>query len=58
LRKGSYFPGFPDPWRMAGKVLTAVIQESDVHGVSTRSVDNLVQTRGCSDAICNLGVSH
>ena len=43
---------------MAGKVLTAVIQESDVHGVSTRSVDNLVQTRGCSDAICNLGVSH
>ena len=25
LRKGSYFPGFLDPRRMAGKLLTAVI---------------------------------
>lgn len=28
LRKGSYFPGFLEPWRMAEKVLTAVIQEA------------------------------
>lgn len=28
LRKGSYFPGFPEPRRMAGKALTAVIQEA------------------------------
>jgi len=28
LRKGSYFPGFPEPHRMAEKTLTAVIQEA------------------------------
>jgi transposase-like protein len=26
LRKGSWFPGFLEPRRMAGKTLTAVIQ--------------------------------
>src|SRR4029077_1472287 len=48
LRKGSYFPGFLEPRRMAEKALTAVIQEAYVHGISTRSVDNLVQAMGCS----------
>ncbi len=43
LRKGSYFPGFLEPRRMAEKALTAVIQEAYIHGVSTRSVDDLVQ---------------
>jgi transposase-like protein len=38
LRKGSYFPGFPEPRRLAEKALTAVVQEAYVHGVSTRSV--------------------
>src|SRR5947209_18350079 len=42
LRKGSYFPGFLEPRRLAEKALTAVIQEAYVHGVSTRSVDDLV----------------
>jgi transposase-like protein len=28
---------------MAEKALTAVIQEASVHGISTRSVDDLVQ---------------
>ena len=28
LRKGSYFPGFLEPRRLAGKALTAVIQEA------------------------------
>ncbi|MGY4601520.1 transposase-like protein [Bradyrhizobium sp. GM22.5] len=28
LRKGSYFPGFLEPRRMAEKALTAVVQES------------------------------
>ena len=37
LRKGSYFPGFLEPRRMAEKALTAVIQEGYVQGVSTRS---------------------
>ncbi len=43
LRKGSYFPGFLEPRRLAEKALTAVIQEAYVHGVSTRSVDDLVK---------------
>lgn len=46
LRKGSSFPGFLEPRRMSEKALTAVIQEAYVHGVSTRSVDDLVQAMG------------
>ena len=46
LRKGSYFPSFLEPRRMAEKALTAVIQEAYIQGVSTRSVDNLVQAMG------------
>ena len=46
LRKGSYFPGFLEPRRMAEKALTAVIQESYVQGISTRSVDELVKAMG------------
>src|ERR1700758_2060379 len=48
LRKGSYFPGFLEPRRMAEKALTAVVQEANVQGVSTRSVDDLVQAMGMS----------
>jgi len=46
LRKGSYFPGFLEPRRMAEKAMTAVIQEAYVHGISTRSVDDLVKALG------------
>ena len=46
LRKGSYFPGFLEPRRLAEKALTAVIQEAYVHGVSTRAVDDLVKAMG------------
>ena len=53
LRKGSYFPGFLEPRRMAEKALTAVIQEAYIQGVSTPSswpvegsVDDLVQAMG------------
>jgi len=46
LRKGSYFPSFLEPRRMAEKALTAVIQEASIQGVSTRSVDDLVQAMG------------
>ena len=46
LRKGSYFPGFLEPRRLAEKALTAVVQEAYVHGVSTRSVDDLVKAMG------------
>ena len=46
LSKGSYFPGFLEPRRMAEKALTAVIQEAYVQGISTRSVDELVKAIG------------
>lgn len=48
LRKGSYLPCFLEPRRMAEKALTAVIQEAYVHGVSTRSVDDIVKAMGGS----------
>ena len=48
LRKGSYFPGFLEPRRMAEKALTAVVQEAYIQGVSTRSVDDLVKAMGMS----------
>lgn len=46
LRKGTYFPGFLEPRRMAEKALTAVIQEAYIQGISTRSVDELVKAMG------------
>lgn len=46
LRKGSYFPAFLEPRRTAEKALVAVVQEAYIQGVSTRSVDNLVQAMG------------
>jgi len=48
LRKGSYFPGFLEPRRLAEKALTAVIQEAYIQGISTRSVDDLVKAMGIS----------
>ena len=48
LRTGSYFPSFLEPRRLAEKALTAVIQEAYVHGISTRSVDDLVKAMGGS----------
>jgi transposase-like protein len=48
LRKGTYYPGFLEPRRMAEKALTAVIQEAYIQGVSTRSVDDLVKAMGMS----------
>jgi putative transposase len=41
--EGQRFPGFLEPRRMAEKALTAVIQEAYIHGISTRSVDDLVK---------------
>ncbi len=48
LRKGSYFPAFLEPRRLSEKALAAVVQEAYVHGVSTRSVDDLVKAMGMS----------
>ncbi len=46
LRRGSYFPEFLQPRRRAEQALAAVVQEAYVHGISTRSVDDLVQALG------------
>src|SRR5947207_3089809 len=46
LRRGSYFPVFLEPRRLAEKALTAVVQEAYVQGISTRSVDDLVRAMG------------
>jgi putative transposase len=46
LRKGSYIPSFLEPGRTAEKALVAVIQETYIQGISTRSVDNLVKAMG------------
>ena len=57
LRRGSYFPGFLEPRRMAEKALTAVIQEAYIQGISTRSVDDLVRSMGgaAQDSDCAAG---
>ena len=47
LRKGSYFPGFLEPRRMAEKALAAVIQEAYIQGVSTRSVTTWCRPWAC-----------
>jgi transposase-like protein len=52
LRKGSYLPSFLEPRRTAEKALVAVIQEAYVHGVSTRSVDDLVKAMHCPAGHC------
>jgi putative transposase len=46
LRRGTYLPAFLEPRRTAEKALAAVIQEAYIQGVSTRSVDALVQAMG------------
>src|SRR5690606_10640672 len=46
LRKGSFFPGILEPRRRIDQALHAVVMEAYVHGVSTRSVDDLVAALG------------
>ena len=47
LRHGSYFPSWLlEPRRRAEKALTAVVMEAYVQGVSTRRVEDLVQSLG------------
>ncbi len=43
LRKGSDFPGFLEPRRMAGKALTSAIQEANVQGISKSEVSRLCE---------------
>jgi transposase-like protein len=46
LRRGSYFPSFLEPRRRSEQALVSVIQEAYVAGVSTRKVDQLVESLG------------
>jgi putative transposase len=46
LRQGSYFPGFLEPRRRSEQALLAGVQQAYVCGVSTRRVDQLVESLG------------
>jgi putative transposase len=46
VRDGSYFPSLLEPRRRAERALLAVVQEAYVQGVSTRRVEDLVETLG------------
>jgi putative transposase len=48
LRTGSYFPPFLEARKTGEQALVAVIQEAWIQGVSTRKVDDLVQSLGMS----------
>ncbi len=57
LRKGSFFPVILDPRRRIDQALYAVVMEAYVHGVSTRSVDDLVEALGVGSGISKSEVS-
>ena len=46
IRRGSYFPSFLEPRKRSEQALVAVVQEAYVAGVSTRKVDQLVESLG------------
>jgi len=57
LRKGSFFPVILEPRRRIDQALYAVVMEAYVHGVSTRSVDDLVEAMGADAGISKSEVS-
>src|SRR4051794_5327806 len=46
IRQGSYFPSFLEPRKRGEQALLAVVQQAYVCGVSTRRVDQLVESLG------------
>jgi transposase-like protein len=46
IRRGSYFPSFLDPRKRSEQALVSVVQEAYVAGVSTRKVDQVVESLG------------
>src|SRR5881398_1286789 len=44
IRRGSYFPSFLEPRRRSEQALVSVVQEAYVAGVSTRKVDQVVES--------------
>lgn len=57
LRKASYFPSILEPRRRIDQALYAVVMEAYVHGVSTRSVDDLIVALGADSGISKSDVS-
>ena len=57
LRKGSFFPSILEPRRRIDQALYAVVMEAYVNGVSTRSVDDLVDALGATSGIKKSEVS-
>jgi putative transposase len=57
LRKGSFLPSILEPRRRIDQALYAVVMEAYVHGVSTRSVDDLVDALGATSGIKKSEVS-
>ena len=57
LRAGSFFPSLLERRRRIDKALHAVIMEAYVHGVSTRSVDDLVAAMGVQTGVSKSEVS-
>lgn len=51
LRSGSFFPSLLERRRRIDQALFAVVMEAYVHGVSTRSVDDLVKALGADSWI-------
>jgi transposase-like protein len=57
LRVGSFFPSLLERRRRIDRALHAVIMEAYVHGVSTRSVDDLVAAMGVDSGVSKSEVS-
>ncbi|MDA8373160.1 MAG: IS256 family transposase [Actinomycetota bacterium] len=57
LRQGSFFPSMLEPRRRIDQALYAVVMEAYVLGVSTRSVDELVEALGIESGISRSEVS-
>jgi putative transposase len=57
LREGSYFPSVLEPRRRIDQAMYAVVMEAYVLGVSTRSVDQLVEALGIDTGISKSEVS-
>jgi putative transposase len=57
LRWGSYFPSLLEPRRRIDQALYAVVMQAYIEGVSTRSVDDLVQALGVDSGISKSEVS-
>ena len=57
LRAGSFFPSLLERRRRIDRALHAVIMEAYVHGVSTRSVDDLVAAMGVHSGVSKSEVS-